>query len=463
MEQKASPKAMKTFLTIWFGQLVSLIGSGLTGFALGIWLYKETGSVTTFAINSLCFILPQMLFSPIAGALVDRWDRRRAMMLSDIGAGLSTLFMAVMLFTGRLEVWNIYLATFVNAVFNSFQWPAYSASTTLLVPKKHLGRASGMVQIAQAISQLLSPAIAGALMMVISLKGIFVIDLVTCAFAVLTLLAVRIPRPEISAEGAASKGSIWKEAAFGWKYIVARPGLLGLLVYFSIGNFLWGMLNPLLIPMSLELTTPDMLGYGASIVGVGMLLGTIAMSTWGGPRRRVLGVLGFEFIASFLMIAMGIRPNFWLVVAAGFGLMACMPIVNGSSQALWQSKVEPDLQGRVFSVRRMIAMAASPLAYVIVGPLADKVFEPLMAANGPLAGNLGQLIGVGTGRGYGLMFVCMGALSTVITIIAYLNPRIRLVEDELPDVIPDAVEETASTEKKSLDKGTGELVPSPAG
>jgi len=459
METKTAPHNMKTFMTIWFGQLVSLIGSGLTGFALGIWLYQETDSVTLFALNALCFTLPQMLFSPIAGALVDRWDRRWAMMLSDIGAGLSTLFMMVMLFSGRLEIWHVYVATFINAVFNSFQWPAYSASTTLLVPKKHLGRASGLVQIGQAVSQLLAPAIAGALMMVIKLDGIFVIDIASCAFAVLTLLIIRIPRPEISAEGKASRGSIWQEAAFGWKYIVARPGLLGLLIYFSIGNFLWGMLNPLLIPMCLEITSPDKLGYAASIVGVGMLIGTIVMSTWGGPKRRILGIIGFEFISSFMVITMGILPNISLITVAGFGLMFCMPIVNGSSQALWQSKVEPDLQGRVFAVRRMIAMAASPLAYVLVGPLADKIFEPLMATDGPLAANLGQIIGAGPGRGYGLMFICMGSLIAMLSVVAYLYPRIRLVEDELPDVIPDTPAET----KKSSDRGTGELVPSPAG
>ena len=145
MSRRTMPRGMRTFVIIWFGQLVSLVGSGLTGFAMGVWLYQQTGSVTLFALNALCFILPQALFSPLAGALVDRWDRRWAMILSDTGAGLSTFFLALLLFAGRLEIWHVYLATAVNALFGTFQWPAYSAATTLLVPKKHLGRASRMV------------------------------------------------------------------------------------------------------------------------------------------------------------------------------------------------------------------------------------------------------------------------------------------------------------------------------
>jgi len=436
--QEPSSRNIKTFSIIWSGQLVSLIGSGLTSFAMGVWLYEETGSVTLFALNALFFVLPQLLFSPLAGALVDRWDRRWAMILSDSGAVLSTLFLMALLFAGRLEVWHVYLATACSALLGTLQWPAYSAAITLLVPKKHLGRAGGMVQVGQAISQLIAPAAAGALMMIIGLKGIFVIDFVTCLFAILSLLVVRIPRPETSAEGAAAQGSLLREASFGWRYIVARPGMLGLLIFFSISNFLWGMVSPLLVPMCLEMADPQTFGYMASIIGAGMLLGTLVMSAWGGPKRRILGVIVFELAAGLLIILMGVRPSIWLVTAAGFGMLFCMPIVNGSSQAFWQSKVEPDLQGRVFAVRRMIAMAASPLAYILVGPLADGLFEPLLAAGGPLVSTVGQIVGAGPGRGYGLMFIVIGSLNVAVSAVAYLYPRIRLVEDELPDVLPDA-------------------------
>jgi hypothetical protein len=163
------------------------------------------------------------------------------------------------------------------------------------------------------------------------------------------------------------------------------------------------------------------------------------MGVWGGPKRRILGVFGFEMIAALLTPLLGLRPLVPLITAAGFGIFFCMPIVNGSSQALWQSKVEPDLQGRVFSVRRMIAMAASPLAYIVVGPLADNVFEPLLVVNGPLAGNVGRIIGTGPGRGSGLMFILIGIISSAATVVFFLNPRVRLVEDELPDAVAGGV------------------------
>ena len=430
-------RSMRTFLTIWAGQFVSLIGSGLTGFGIGVWLYQETGSVTLLALNDLFFILPQMLFSPFAGALVDRWDRRTAMIVSDAGAGASTLFLALMLWAGRLEVWYVYLATAANALFGAFQWPAYSAATTLLVPKKHLGRAGGMVQIGEAVSQLVSPALAGTLLALIGLPGIMLIDFATFGFAVFTLLMVRIPRPPASAEGDMAQGSLWREAVFGWKYITARPGLLGLLLFFAVSNFLAGMMYPLLIPMLLDMTSPAVLGYVASIVGVGMLAGTLVMSAWGGPKRRIVGVLGFEALSGVLMMVIGFKTLVPVIAVMGFGILFCMPIVNASSQALWQSKVEPDLQGRVFAVRRMIAMSASPLAYLAVGPLADRVFEPLMAAGGPLAGSVGRVIGVGPGRGYSLMFIVMGGLVTLTALVAYAYPRVRLVEVELPDAVTD--------------------------
>ncbi len=433
---------MRIFSVVWFGQLVSTLGSGLSGFALGVWVYQETGSATLFALNMLAFALPNILISPFAGALADRWDRRWVMIMSDAGAGLGTLAIALLLLSGRLEVWHVYIATAFMSAFSTFQWPAYSAATTLLVPKKHLGRAGGLVQIGEAISQLASPAIAGALFVTIGLQGVVLIDFATFAFAVLTLLFVRFPKPEATAAGEAGKGSILKEAAYGWRYIITRPGLFGLLLVFAASNFLSGLWNPLITPMLLEMTSPQMLGYLASIAGVGMLLGTLVMSAWGGPRRRIHGVLGFMFIAGIFTALFGLRPSLPLITFAGFCMLFTVPIINASSQALWQSKVAADVQGRVFAVRRMIAWSTMPLAYIVAGPLADKVFTPLLEVGGPLASSVGRVIGVGPGRGIGFMFIVMGFLEILVVIAGYLYPRVRLVEDELPDAIADQDAET---------------------
>ena len=427
---------MRTFFIIWSGQLVSTIGSALTGFALGVWIYQETGSVTLFAMNMLAFAVPNLLVSPFAGALVDRWDRRWVMIMSDTGAGLATLAIAILYMTDNLQVWNIILATAVNSAFSTFQWPAYSAVTTLLVPKEQLGRAGGMVQIGEAISNLVAPAAAGALYVTTGLIGVIAIDFATYLFAVLTLLLVRVPSPERSAAGEEGKGSIWKEAIYGWTYISARAGLLGLLFIFAATNFFSSLIMPLITPLILDLTSADMLGYLFSIVGLGMLVGTLVMSAWGGPKRRIHGVLGFLMLSGLFTSLLGVSPLISVLAAAGFLLMLTLPIINGSSQAIWQSKVAPDVQGRVFSVRRMIAWSTMPLAYLIAGPLADNVFNPLLVEGGALADTVGQLIGVGPGRGTGFMFILIGVVTVLVAGGGYLNSHVRNLEDELPDAMP---------------------------
>jgi DHA3 family macrolide efflux protein-like MFS transporter len=425
---------MRTFIVIWLGQLVSLTGSGLSGFALGLWVYQRTGSVTQFALISLSVVLPTLLLSPLAGALVDRWDRRWVMILSDAGAGLSTLMVAFLLLSGHLEVWHIYLAAAVSSAFGAFQSPAYLAVIGLLVPKQHLGRTGGMVQIGQAVSDILAPALAGLLVMTIQIWGVILIDFATFAFAVFTLLWVRVPRPEIVADETITNNSLLHEVAQGWTYIVARPGLLGLLVYLAVVNsFLGGMVGPLITPMVLSFASTSVLGVVISVAGSGMLIGSLVMSTWGGPKRRIAGVLGFELIAGLFILLIGLRPSALLVAAGAFGAHFAIPFVRGANLAIWQSKVTPHLQGRVFAAQRMIVSSATPLAFIAAGPLADGVFDPLLAEGGLLAASVGPVVGVGAGRGIGLLFIVLGILTALTTCVAFLSPRIRLVEDELAD------------------------------
>lgn len=435
--QTVAPRGFQTFLLIWFGQLISLTGSGLTGFALGVWVYQNTGSVTQFALISLFTSLPGIVFSPIAGALVDRWDRKWAMIISDSGAGLCTLSIALLFLVDRLEVWHIYIAMGISSTFSAFQWPAYSAATTLLVPKQHLGRASGMVQISEAVAQIASPVLAGALMGIIQVQGVILIDFVTFLFAVLTLLIARVPRPEITAEGKAGQGSLLQEARYGWTYIRARPGLFGLLLFFATTNFATGIVQVLFTPLVLSFTTATILGLLLSVGGIGFLFGSLTMSIWGGPRRRVYGIFASNLLMGTVLFAAGFPPRAWILGMAAFLFFFGLPITNGCSQAIWQSKTAPDVQGRVFAVRRMIAWVSLPLAYLVAGPLADQVFEPLLAEGGLLASSVGQVIGVGVGRGIGLLYIILGLMTLLAGLVAYLYPRLRQVEIELPDFIAD--------------------------
>jgi MFS family permease len=425
-----------TFLIIWLGQVVSLVGSGLTSFALGVWVFERTGSVTQFALIGLAAVLPRVLLSPLAGAIVDRYDRRRVMILGDVGAGLSTLAVVLLLFTARLEIWHIYLLTAVNAAFGTLQWPAFAATTSLLVSKENLGRANGMVQFGRAASEILAPAMAGVLVGLVELEGVILIDVVTFLFAVGTLLAVRLPQPVDLAARPPRKLSLWQDLSTGWRYISVRPGLVGLLAFFAVVNFLWGMVGALITPMILSWTSSDALGLIISIAGAGMLAGSLFMSAWGGPQRRINGVLNFEMLSGFCFILMGLRPSFWLVAAGAFGAHVTIAVVFGSNQAIWQSKVAPQVQGRVFATEQMVARAAAPLAYLLAGPLADRIFNPLLVLDGPLSGNLGQILGAGQGRGIGLLFVLMGVIKVAIALVARTSPHLRNVEDELPDAVP---------------------------
>ncbi|KYK36260.1 MAG: MFS transporter [Theionarchaea archaeon] len=436
MSEEKAGGSIRVFTLIWLGQFVSLIGSGLTGFALAVWVYLATGSVTKLSLIMLSTAVPGIVMSPIAGVLVDRWDRRKAMILSDSGAAFCTLAIALLLYSGQLQIWHIYVLISISSAFSSFQWPAYSAATTLLVPKKHLGRAAGMVQTAEAASIIISPAAAGFLLITIEVWGVIFIDFATFLFALFTLSLVRVPRPRSTAPST-EKESFLNQVAFGWKYIIARHGLFALLIYFAASNFVFSFMNVLFTPLVLSFSSAAVLGTVLSVGGVGMLLGGITMSAWGGPKRRVNGILGFSVLSGIVLMFAGFRASALLIAAVFSIVFFTGPIINGCSQAIWQTKTAPDVQGRVFSVRRMIAISVTPISYLTAGPLADRVFEPLMAVDGQLAGSIGKIIGTGPGRGIALMFILIGVLMVLITVLSYLYPRLRLLEDELPDMVED--------------------------
>lgn len=426
----------RTFLTVWAGQVVSTLGTNLTGFALGVWVYQQTGSATKFALIALVTTLPGMLLAPLAGALVDRWDRRRAMILGDTGAGCATLLLAALLWADQLALWHIYLLLSLGSAFATLQWPAFTAATTQLVPREQLGRASGLTQTGTGVAELLAPVLAGALVGAIGLDGVVWIDVVTFLVAVGTLLVVRIPRPPASAEGAAARGHLLREAVAGWTYIRLRPGLLALLVLLAATNFSMGLMQVLVTPMILSFTNAAVLGRVLSAAGLGMLAGSVVLSVWGGPRRRVTGILVLLFVQGLSLIAGGLRPSALLIAAVGFVFLFAMPILLGANQALWQSKVPPDLQGRVFAMRRLVAWSTLPLAYLVAGPLADRVFEPLLVPGGPLAHSIGRWLGVGEGRGIGLLYIVLGLLVVLTVAVAARFPRLRRLEEELPDALP---------------------------
>jgi hypothetical protein len=295
-----------------------------------------------------------------------------------------------------------------------------------------------MMQAARAAAQILPPVIAGVLILAIGLQGVLLIDFVTFLVAITTLLIVPIPRPQGTEPVPMEQRSLLREVAYGWRYIATRPGLVGLLFVFAIVNFLLGIISVLVTPLVLATASTAALGTVLSIGGMGMLAGSVAMSIWGGPQRRMHGVFGFLFLDGICIILAGLRPFVPLFAGAAFGFFFGLALLNGCFWTIWQSRVAPDVQGRVFATIQMIATSSLPLGYLAAGPLADYLFEPLLLAAGPLTDSIGRVIGVGPGRGIGLLFIVLGVLMILTTAVAYLNPRLRLLEDELPQVPPGA-------------------------
>jgi DHA3 family macrolide efflux protein-like MFS transporter len=435
MSEKRSGTDFKTFYTIYGGQFVSLMGSGLTAFALSIWVLQHTHSVTQYTLTIVLAGLPGLVLAPFAGALVDRWDRRWVMFWCNLGPALTVAVYAWLLWHGQLQVWHIYVGVTFNSIFNTFQWPAYIAAITMLVERKDFGRINGVLETGQAIVTIAAPAIAGFLVFAIGISRILVIDFVTFLVAAAVLLLVTIPRPERSAEGEGARGSLWHEAAFGWRFIRERPGLMRLLLYFAVFNLVASMGGVALLPMVLGFSNEATVGTIMSLVGVGMLLGGLLMSTTGGPKRKIYGVLGGWAAMGMCYLVVGARPNLWLVGAGVLLWYTTIPLINASSQAIWQSKTPGDVQGRVFAVRRMIAQFTVPIGDFSAGPLADRLFNPAMAAGGILAGTAGRVIGVGPGRGIAMMMVVLGLLPALVALAGFLDPHVRNLETELPDAV----------------------------
>jgi len=437
-EAASAPTGMRTFVIIWIGQVISIVGSSLTNFGLGVWIFQRTGDAMPFALTVLFGSLPRVFLLPVAGSLADRWNRRWLMILADTGNALATLAIVLLLSFGSLEVWHIYLLSAIGSALGTFQVPAYQASITMLVPKKHLARANGMVQTADALGGILAPLLAGLLFVTIGLSGIVVIDFVTYFFAVFALLLVRIPQPEVEPSTEGQRSKVVSDVRFAWRYLRERPGLLGLLFYYASVNFFLSTVFVLSGPLVLSQHDARVFGLVQTVLGIGGLLGGLVASTWGGPQKNLVrAALGGIPLYMLGIIFAGLRihpafPAFGLAFTVFF-----VSIVQSISNAIWQLKVAPEAQGRVFSLRYMLATIITPLAYLVAGPLADQVFEPLMRAGGALASTmLGTLFETGAGRGIGLIYVLSGLLVILISGIAYLNPRIRRLEEEVPDAVP---------------------------
>jgi MFS transporter, DHA3 family, macrolide efflux protein len=429
------PSGMPAFIVVWLGQLVSVLASSMSHFGLTIWMYQQTESALAMGLMQVAFITPFLLLSPIAGVMVDRYNRKLMMMVSDFTAILATGSIFILLALGRLEYWHLYIAAALNGIGNTFQWPAYSAAITTMVPKAQYSRANGLMSLMEAGPGVLAPLLAGALLPLIGLVGLLSIDVITFFFAIGALLLVVVPQPKQTASGEEARGSLWHEAIYGFRYIFKRPSLLGLQMIFFFGNLFFGIAFTLLAPMVLARTASNSVTFGLvqSAGAIGGVMGGVIMSTWSGFKRKVHGVLGGWVVSSVGLMFLGMGQGLFLWLPAMFVTSLVSPLINTSNQAIWQSKVAPDVQGRVFSARRLIAWFTNPVSPIIAGAMADFVFEPAMRADTAMAATFGPLVGTGPGAGMGLVMVLCGLLGLLVPVVAYFIPAIRNAETILPD------------------------------
>ena len=427
------PNGFRAFLLVWSGQVLSMIGSAMTAFALGIWAYQKTGLATSLALVDFFFLGATIVATPLAGVYVDRWNRKLTMMLSDLVAVTATVVALVLYLTGHLQVWHLYVASAMQGIGSAFQWPAYSAAISQMMPKEHYARASGLMSLADSGSYIVAPVLAGFLIRFIHVGGIMTIDIATFGVAVLALVAVEIPR---HVPDASMQESMWRQMTFGFRFIRERGPLLSLVSIFAVSNFMISLSNPLFTPMILARTGQNAtaLGFVQSAVGIGGALGGFLLGLWGGPKDKVRGILlgdPLNFMVMGLCVFFGRGPIIW---AGGFLVSACVgTMVNGLSQSIWQAKVPAGLQGRVFSARRMIAWIVMPVATLLAGPLADEVFEPAMRPGGALVSVFSRVVGTGPGAGMAVMYLLSTTAASAVTLAGFMIPRLRHLEQILPD------------------------------
>ncbi|HSM56988.1 MAG TPA: MFS transporter [Candidatus Sulfomarinibacteraceae bacterium] len=424
---------MRTFLIIWSGQLVSRIGTAMTRFALLIWAYQQTESATTVALLGFFSFLPLIAISPLAGVWIDRVDRRKILLLADGGAMAMTAALLGLYVTGHMEIWHLYVAEGLAGAFEAFQGPAFGAATSTLVPRSQYTRANGLRSLSEFGAQIAGPALGGLLLGPLGIGGVMAMDIVAFLVAAVTLLLVRIPL----VRQAGTQAALRQDVLVGTQYIWRRRGLLGFALIMTMVNFLasltWYSIMPAMV-LARSGNNELALASVQSALGLGGVAGAVLVSVWGGPRRKIHGVLlgiAASFMLGDLLLATARVLPLWALAAANGAFF--IPLISSCYESIWQMKVPLALQGRVFAARNMMTQALMPAGFLFGGVMADYVFEPALSLGGALAPRLGWLVGVGPGAGMALMFLGSATVAIVMCLAAYLIPAIRNVEANLPD------------------------------
>ncbi len=413
----------RRFFTIWTGQQLSLVGSSAAQFALVWWLTMTTGSATVLATATTVALIPQILLGPLAGAYVDRWNRRLVMLIADSFIALVSLWLAYLFWSGSMQVWHVYIVMLARSLGGVFHWPAMAASTTLMVPEKHLTRIAGINQTMNGLLTIVGPPLGALLLALIPLHGVMLVDVGTALFAVIPLLFIAIPQPVRLQANGSKKASIWVDMREGFRYLWGWSGamaLIGAALIFKVALTPAFSLVPLLVRKHFGGGAPQ-LALLDSVVGIGLLLGGLTLSVWGGFKRKVytllMGIIGIGIgvgITGFIPADM-----FFAAIGSVFVIGFMIPMGDGPIMAIFQSTVAPEMQGRVFSLLGSLTSISAPLGLAIAGPVSDRF-------------------------GIQVWFVVAGILCIAVGIAAFFIPAILHIEEN--HSVQEAVEMASSSE-----------------
>jgi MFS family permease len=426
--------SLRRFGAVAAGQLVSLAGSALTAWAVPVWILLTTGSLLQFSLFAAAGLVPALLVGPLAGAVVDRSDRRRVLQAAGAAAGLVQLALGLLYWSEQLQPWHLYVGVAAVSVAASFQRLAFTSAIPQLVPKRFLGNANGIAQLSGGFAMLLVPLAAAGLLAALGLGTILLLDVLSYAAAIGVLAVTRFPdtlarrrREPLMTEIAAGIGYSWRD-----------PALRAMLLFSALVNLFLGPALILVTPLVLAFADLGAVGAVSFAEALGAIAGGLVFTVWGGPaRRRMHGLLVMTLVLAACCVVTGLRPSVLVVAAGVFGTAASLAVIQSIYTTIVQVKVPQRYHGRVFALNLVIAWGTLPLGYAVLAPLASAALQPLLAPGGALAGTLGAVYGVGEGRGLGLVFLVVALAVTALTVAGMRTRVLSRFDAEVPDALPD--------------------------
>lgn len=407
-------KELRTFIILWLTQALSSLGSSMTGFALVIWLYNDSGSALTTALLTVCSYAPYVIVSIFAGAISDKWNKKAVMLVCDSFAALTTVCVLVLLKTGSLEVWHLYILNALNGLMNSVQSPASDVATTLLTPEKHYQKTSAMRYFSNSLVSILTPVLAAAIVFFAGLDAVIAFDLATFAVA-FTVLLFFIKIPEVP-QNESSKETLLRLAKSGVSYLGRNKGILCMILFLSAINFIASIYEAALPALILSKGNEAALGAVSSSAGIATLIGSVIATFFPKPKSRsktICACLLVSMSTENFLLAFGNNTIAWCIGAVLGWLF--IPLMSANYDVIFRSTVPKEMLGRVYSVRNTLQFFSIPVGYFLGGFLVDKVFEPFMA--GTKNALLLNIFGTEKGSGAAFLFFVIGIAGVLVCIV----------------------------------------------